>query len=138
MPERLSPHQRSRLMSRIHSKDTKCELKLRSALTAAGLKGYRLNYKKLVGTPDMVFTKRKIAIFCDSDFWHGKKGLPDTNQSYWKEKLKKNAERDLLVNKTLQEQGWLILRFSEREILKNTDSCVQQIQNAIIKSTNPR
>jgi DNA mismatch endonuclease (patch repair protein) len=127
MPEKLSKEERSRLMSKIRSKNTKCELKLRQALRETGLKGYQVNYRDLPGTPDIVFVSEKIAIFCDSDFWHGHKGLPATNQEYWREKFRKNAERDALVNQTLQDKGWKVLRFPESEILKSAEECAKKI-----------
>lgn len=128
MPDKFSKEKRSQIMSRIHSKNTKCELKLRNAIRALGLRGYRVNYRRLPGAPDIVFISRKIAIFCDSDFWHGKKGLPATNQEYWREKLRKNAERDSMVNQTLRDQGWTVLRFSETEILKDPKGCAQRVK----------
>lgn len=116
-------------MSKVHSKGTKCEIRLRQSLRKAGMFGYRINYRNVTGTPDVVFLSKKIAIFCDSDFWHGRKGLPASNQAYWKEKLEKNAQRDLKVNQILTTNGWHVLRFSETEILKNSKDCVEKIKN---------
>lgn len=130
MPEKFSKEERSRIMSRIHSKNTKCELELRQALRKAGLRGYRINYRALIGTPDIVFIGKKMAIFCDSDFWHGHKDLPASNQQYWKEKLRKNVERDTLVNQTLGKSGWKVLRFSESEIIRNPQECTRKILKA--------
>lgn len=130
-PEKISREQRSHIMSKIHSKNTKCELILRQSLRKAGLYGYRINYRGLTGTPDIVFLGRKIAIFCDSDFWHGHKGLSASNQGYWKEKLRKNAERDITVNQTLHNSGWKLLRFSESEILKNPEERVKKVSDAL-------
>jgi DNA mismatch endonuclease, patch repair protein len=127
MPEKFSKVERSRIMSRIHSKNTKCELELRQALRKAGLRNYRIHYPVLIGKPDIVFIGKKIAIFCDSDFWHGRKGLPASNQQYWREKLRKNVERDALVNQTLCKSGWKVLRFSESEILINPTECTKKI-----------
>ena len=121
-------------MSKIRSKNTKCELKLRGAIREAGLHGYRINYHDLPGTPDIVFLSKKVAIFCDSDFWHGRKGLPASNQGYWKEKLRKNAERDIAVNQTLHNRGWKVLRLSESEILRNPEECIKKISNAFESS----
>ena len=117
-------------MSRIRSKNTKCELTLRSAMRDAGLRSYRVNYRDLVGTPDVAFPNKKIAIFCDSDFWHGRTNLPASNREYWIEKLRKNAERDKIVSQTLHDSGWKVLRFSESEILRNPEECVKRIINA--------
>ena len=95
-----------------------------------GLRGFQTNYRDLPGTPDIVFLKSKVVIFCDSDFWHGRKGVPAINQEYWRQKLRKNAERDLLVNEKLQEGGWTVIRFSESEILKSPEDCVRRIREA--------
>ena len=71
MPDRLTPEQRHKNMVAIKSKDTGIEVKLRKELWRRDLRGYRKNYKQLPGKPDIVFTKQKVAIFCDSEFWHG-------------------------------------------------------------------
>ena len=71
MPDTLTKEQRSYCMSRIRSKDTKIEILLRKALFKKGFR-YRINYKKLPGSPDIVFVKSKVAVFIDGDFWHGR------------------------------------------------------------------
>ena len=81
-------------------------------------------------------TKYKIAIFCDSEFWHGKNYHESTdrigtNSEYWKKKIKRNMERDKEVDTELATQGWTVLRFWEKDIRKNTDMCVQAILTAI-------
>lgn len=123
---------RSEIMGRIHSKDTRSEIRLRKALWAKGYR-YRKNYSKVFGKPDIVFIKKKIAIFCDSEFWHGKyyirgEKIPKNNREYWIEKFKKNLKRDQLVNKTLISEGWIVLRFWEQEILNNTEKCIDVIE----------
>ena len=100
-----------------------------------GLRGFQTNYRDLPGTPDIVFLKSKAVIFCDSDFWHGRKGLPATNQEYWRKKLQRNTERDALVNKRLKEDGWVVLRFSESEILKDSEECARRIKEAVPTSS---
>ena len=119
-------------MQRIRSKDTKAEILLRKALWHKGLR-YRKNVKDLPGKPDLVFTKQKIAIFVDGDFWHahGHEERPGeqiaTNRNYWKAKMKRNVERDKYVNDLLFEQGWLVLRFWESDIKRNLESCVDEV-----------
>ncbi len=125
---------RSEIMSRVHSTDTSIELLLRKALWAKGLR-YRKNDKTVFGKPDIVFKGKKIAIFCDSEFWHGKEfletgKLPKNNREFWEKKMKLNIERDILVNKTLKEEGWTILRFGEKEIRKDIDMCLIKILSA--------
>ena len=124
-------------MSRIRGKDTSIEVVLRKALWHRGFR-YRKNYKELPGRPDIVLTKYRIAIFCDSEFFHGKdwevlrprleKG---DNAEYWIKKLKRNIERDDFVNKRLLFEGWTIIRFWGKDITKNTDQCVKVIKETI-------
>lgn len=100
----LSEKQRHKNMRNIRSKDTKIEIKLRKALWAKGYR-YRKNYNLLPGKPDIVFIKYQIAIFCDSEFWHGKnwsqkKDKIQTNREYWLEKIPGNMSRDIRVNNT--------------------------------------
>ena len=126
MGDNVSKETRSKIMARVKSKNTLCEVKLRKALREKGIVGYRIHVK-MVGHPDIVFLKRRIAIFCASDFWHGKSGYPKTNQSYWRDKLQRNIRRDLEVNEILRATGWRVIRFSEKEILKETNKCVEII-----------
>lgn len=130
-----TPEQRRKNMQAIKSKNTEIEQILRKALWSQGIR-YRKNYKKLIGKPDIAVTKYKIAIFCDSEFWHGKDFDENTcrigtNKTYWTEKIKRNIERDKKVNQSLQEEGWIVLRFWEKEIRKETESCVLRVQDAI-------
>lgn len=83
------------------------------------------------GKPDIAFPHIKLAIFCDSDFWYGKTSLPKTNQDYWKEKFQRNRRRDIEVNVELKKLGWTILRFSEKQILKDVEKCVDLILKQI-------
>lgn len=131
--DRISKETRSRIMSRIRAKNTSPELKLRKALWHAGLRGYRIHYK-LVGKPDIVFTKSRLAIFVDGDYWHGylwtkKKKIPP--RKYWQAKIKGNMERDKKYTRQLKKDGWKVLRFWEHEVNKNTDCVVDKILAAI-------
>jgi len=130
-----TPEQRRKNMQAIRAKDTKIECILRKRLWDMGYR-YRKNYKKLIGKPDIVLTKCKIAIFCDSEFWHGKdydKSVAriGTNQEYWKQKIARNIERDKEVNEQLQKEGWTVIRFWEKDITKDTDRCIQLIIDTI-------
>ena len=96
--DKLTPEQRSLTMSHIRSKDTKIERILRNALWHKGYR-YRKNYKQLPGSPDIAITKYKIAIFCDSEFFHGynweiKKQKLGQNKEYWIKKIERNMARD--------------------------------------------
>ena len=120
---------RSENMKHIKSKDTSIEIILRKALWKKGYR-YRKNCKDVIGKPDLCFKGKKLAVFCDSEFWHGKylmegKYIPKTNRKFWIEKLEKNIERDKTVNIKLKENGWTVLRFWESDIRKNIDKCVE-------------
>jgi DNA mismatch endonuclease, patch repair protein len=131
---------RSENMKHIKSQDTSIELKLRKALWQRGYR-YRKNCKDIFGKPDICFKSKKIAIFCDSEFWHGKnylekKLLPKTNTSFWKNKIIKNIQRDTVVNQKLKEEEWLVLRFWAKDINKNLDKCIQKIEKVLIGKSN--
>lgn len=121
---------------KIKSKNTKIELLLGKALWASGLR-YRKNCKDIFGKPDFCFKSKKIAIFCDSEFWHGKKFLDGekfkTNVDFWETKIKRNIERDKEVNIHLKINGWTVLRFWGKEIEKNLNSCIDKVKEAYEK-----
>ena len=131
MPERISSKKRSYIMSRINSQDTKIEVILRKALWSLGYR-YRKNDRSVFGTPDICFKKKKLAVFCDSSFWHGRNYLdgkiPENNRKFWVEKFKTNIKRDVLVNETLEREGWKVLRFWDNEINSNPDRCLSEIR----------
>ena len=129
--------ERSENMRRICSKDTKIELALRKALWNR----YRKNYAALPGKPDIALTKYKIAVFCDSEFFHGKDWeilRPQlergNNGEFWVEKISRNRERDDEINKALLFRGWTVIRFWGKDILKNTDECVRVIEEAVFEA----
>lgn len=123
--------QRSEIMSKIKSRDTKPELKLKKALWNLGYR-YRKNVKKLPGTPDIVYPKKKLAIFVDGEFWHGynwdeKKTKIKTNRGFWIPKIERNLQRDNRNNLLLSETGWFVMRFWEHEIEKDFEDCVHRV-----------
>ena len=127
----------SKNMKSIHSRDTSIELRLRKALWKKGYR-YRKNYKKLPGTPDIVLTRYKIAIFCDSEFFHGKdweflklRLERGNNPEYWINKIQRNIQRDLEKDHALQYLGWTVIHFWGKDILSHTDDCIQVIEEAI-------
>lgn len=135
MADDLTPEQRRRNMQAIRSKDTTIELRLRKALWERGIR-YRKNYKKLIGKPDIAITKYKIAVFCDSDYWHGydwenRNQRIKSNRDYWVPKIERNMERDREVAAALQNEGWLVLRFWEWQIRKHLDECIGAILQAV-------
>ena len=135
--DNLTKEQRHKNMQNIRSKDTGIEIMLRKALWAKGYR-YRKNYNALPGKPDIVLMKHKIAIFCDSEFFHGKdwevlkpqleKGK---NAEFWIKKISGNQQRDEEVNKQLQYLGWTVIRFWGKDIMKRTDECIQVIEETI-------
>lgn len=135
--DRITKEQRRKNMQLIKNKDTKIELVLRKALWRKGYR-YRKNYNKLPGKPDIVLTKYKIAIFCDSEFFHGydwkvqkAKIEKGSNGDFWVKKISGNIDRDDEVDKKLFFLGWTVIRFWGKDILKNTDECVRVIEECI-------
>lgn len=129
--------QRRRTMSHIKGKNTSIEILLRRALWKRGYR-YRKNYKELPGSPDICLTKYKIAIFCDSEFFHGKdweslkpKLEKGNNGDYWIKKIQDNINRDKAVDNKLVEQGWIVIHLWGKDIVKNIDLCVESIEEAI-------
>lgn len=135
-----NPSQRSKNMAAIHSTNTKAEIRLAKALWNLGYR-YRKNNKSVFGTPDLTFKKLKIAIFVDSEFFHGKdweneKDSVKTNTEFWQKKIERNIERDIEVNTFLESQNWKVFRFWSAEIEKNLEDCVSTIQSEIISRQN--
>jgi DNA mismatch endonuclease, patch repair protein len=128
-------------MSRIRSADTKTEVLVRSALHRSGLR-FRKNVRGLAGRPDVVFTRNKVAVFIDGDFWHARiladlgaaelrKSLKTKNRDYWIEKFLRNRARDVTVTNELETLGWLVLRFWESDVKKDMDRVLKQISLAL-------
>lgn len=120
----------SKTAKKIKSKNTTIELLLGKAMWAKGLH-YRKNCKNIFGKPDFCFRSKKIAIFCDSEFWHGRNFLEGQefkiNKEFWETKIKRNIQRDKEVNKKLKDNGWIVLRFWGNEIKENLDGCISII-----------
>lgn len=125
-------------MSHIRDKDTHCEIVLRHALWKRGYR-YRKNYCILPGKPDICLTKYKVAIFCDSDYFHGKdwesklqkQVAKGNNSKYWLEKIKGNIERDNKVDAQLRGMGWTVMHFWSSNIEKNSQKCIDEIEDMV-------
>lgn len=122
-------------MSMVRSSGTAIENKLSKALWAAGIR-YRKQYKRLAGKPDFVVVWAKIAIFCDSSFWHGRdwavaKMAIKSNKEFWISKIEGNIMRDNQVNLILSQQGWRVLRFWDKDIQNDTGKCVSAVLDAM-------
>ncbi len=118
-------------MSQVRSSGSAIEVALGRALWAAGFR-YRKQYA-IFGRPDFVLVKDRIAIFCDSEFWHGyrwggrRKAEHRTNQIYWFAKIERNRARDRAVNSKLRRDGWTVIRFWERDINLTLQACVDRV-----------
>ena len=135
----MTKEQRRKNMQHIRSQDTRIEVLLRKALWAKGYR-YRKNVRSLPGKPDIVFTRYKITIFCDGEFFHGKdwevlrpKLEKSNNSQFWISKISRNRERDDEVNKKLLFEGWTVIRFWGEDIKKHTDECVRVIEETIFE-----
>ena len=136
--DNLTKAQRKKAMSHIRSKDTSIEVMLRKTLWHRGIR-YRKNYKGLPGTPDIAITKYRIAIFCDSEFFHGKdweklklRLQNGKNSTYWIKKISRNRDRDENVNKSLRFREWTVLRFWGEDIRLHVDDCVKIVEETIL------
>lgn len=128
----LTKEQRRRNMQAIKSENTKDEVLLAKALWKRGWR-YRKNNKKIFGKPDLTFVRQKLAIFVDSEYFHGKdwdkeKYRIKSNRPFWWAKIEGNIQRDLRVNEQLINSGWKVMRFWSKEIRKNLAYCVREIE----------
>jgi len=133
MPDVLTPEQRRLNMERIRGKDTTPELKIRRLLRERGIRGYRIHYD-LPGKPDIVFVRKKIAIFIDGCFWHKCPVCftePETRKDFWLDKINRNVARDRKINEELLSLGWKVLRFWEHDIKKDPESVLKIIIDEI-------
>lgn len=133
----LNPEQRKRNMQAIRSRNTTIEELLAKALRQKGLR-YRRNNNKIFGKPDFTFRRLKIAVFCDSEYFHGKdwdesKHRIKTNTEFWHKKIEGNIDRDKIVNDNLLKDGWKVIRFWGDDIKKKLDFCIETILNEIEK-----
>ena len=127
--------QRRKNMQAVKNKDSQIELLLRKELWSRGLR-YRKNVNRIYGKPDIVFIGKKVAVFCDSEFWHGynweeRKKDFKSHQEFWIPKIERNMERDAEVTARLESEGWTVIRFWGNEIKKNTAQCADIIEKAV-------
>lgn len=127
--------QRHKNMQAVKCKDTKIEVLLRKELWSRGIR-YRKNVKDVFGKPDIAFKGKKVAVFCDSEFWHGydwenKKNEIKSKREFWIPKIERNIQRDIEVTNKLQAEGWVVLRFWGNDIKKNLTECADKIERII-------
>lgn len=129
--DKLTPEQRRKNMRAVKNKDSEIELLLRRELWSRGIR-YRKNVNRITGKPDIAFIGKKVAVFCDSEFWHGfdwdvKKHEIKSRQDFWIPKIERTIQRDKEVNRNLQEQGWTVLRFWGKDIKRDPAACADLI-----------
>ena len=141
MADRVTKEQRSCIMSHIHSESTKPELILRTLLWRRGFR-YRVNQRKLPGTPDIVLPKYRTVIFVHGCFWHGHNGcssghIPHSNTEYWTRKISRNQERDQEVWRQLEAKGWFVIIVWECELKKSRfEDTVNSVAAEIVRNGN--
>jgi DNA mismatch endonuclease Vsr len=129
-------------MARVRSSGSRIERALGSAMWSAGIR-YRKQYRKVPGRPDFAVPSAKLAIFCDSAFWHGK-GWPEvsnaihTNREFWLPKIERNILRDSEVNKLLAQLGWTVLRFWDEDIIKRPETCLAAVLDFLTITSESR
>lgn len=122
-------------MQQVKSKDTAIEMSLRRELWHRGLR-YRKNVASVFGKPDLVFCGARVAVFCDSEFWHGynwKERRHDfkSNKEFWLRKIERNISRDSEVTSKLQEDGWTVLRFWGKDIKQDVKGCADIVEKVV-------
>ncbi len=123
--------ERSKIMGKIRGKNTKPELAFRKALWEAGYR-YRIDYKKLIGKPDVALKKYRTVVFIDGEFWHGynweeRKQKIKSNREFWIPKIERNMQRDEEVNNELKALGYTVFRFWESEVKKDLNRCLDKV-----------
>jgi len=132
MADIFTKEKRSWVMSRIRGKNTKIDQKMNGILDAIGF-SYEM-YPKMYGNPDFILSDKRIAIFCDGDFWHGYNySEKKFSKKYWKEKIENNMKRDRKVSRKLRSEGWSVLRFWEHDIEKRMDLVIDRIVRKIME-----
>jgi DNA mismatch endonuclease (patch repair protein) len=106
------------------------ERRLRAALVGLKVNGWRMNAVDVVGKPDFLFPKQKLAVFVDGCFWHGcpeHYRRPNTSQTYWDAKVARNMERDRSNRAKIKRQGWRVIQFWEHDVKASPTACVLKI-----------
>ena len=133
--DRVKKRERSHIMSRVRSKENRTtELFLRALLIRSSIRGWKVRPTHVLGKPDFVFSKERIAVFVDGAFWHGApdfKRFPKSRIEYWRPKIEGNRRRDGIVSSRLRHQGWAVLRFWDFDLHDNSCSIISKIQKTV-------
>lgn len=133
MTDTRTPEQRHRIMTAVRSADTSPEMRLRRALFAAGIRGWRCHYKRAQGKPDLAWPALRVAVFVDGAFWHGHPSRYKAGRSgpYWDSKIARNIKRDREVVRGLEADGWLVVRAWDFEIRRDLSAVVTRVLEAL-------
>lgn len=130
----FSPAERSEIMRRVQGRDTTIEMQLRRALWAMGLRGYRVDVRRLPGRPDIAYGRARVAVFVDGCFWHGCAKhcrMPSSNREYWERKIGRNMERDKASSLALRKSGWLVIRLWEHQLRADPIKAARRVARAL-------
>ena len=135
MTDHLTPEQRRRCMQGNRSSGTKPERMLARELWRRGYR-YRKNVHTVPGSPDICFKSRKVAVFVDGEFWHGRNWQQErqrikSNREFWYAKIERNMARDKRVDQRLKALGWTVLRFWETDVRKHLSLCADKVEEAL-------
>ena len=134
----FTKEKRSWIMSRIRSRDTKIDIRMREILTEMGCRFEA--YPRMHGTPDFVLRRKRIIVYCDGDYWHGYRYWEKKKpvKKYWRDKIETNMRRDRRITRKLRREGWSVLRFWEHDIEKKPDKCRRRILGKIREKKSQR
>lgn len=134
MPDNLTREQRSYCMSRVKNKNTDIETRIRSSLHRRGWR-FRKHVKSLSGTPDIVFSGRKVVVFINGDFWHGRQfqRLKPKIAPFWIDKISRNRARDLANYRALRRDGWTVIRVWQHDIKRHQDAVIARIERILLR-----